>query len=144
MDDAPKKKRKKNRLQRCKRFKAALYPVVFDLKKVVPGRFMILFVGPKSELPHAQLGVVTSRKALKTAVERNRTRRLMREAFRTQQRKLKPGSRVLLLARKNIAEEGSLREVSADLKAICDRARVWVKPPSPLPQPPVQTCFPDC
>ena len=136
--DAP--KRKQNRLQRCKRFPAALYPVAFEQKKAVPGKFMILFVGPKSELPHAQLGIVTTRKTLKTAVERNRARRLMREAFRTQQQKLRPGARILLLARKNIAEEkASMREVAADLQILCERARVWIKPQSP-----VLTCSPDC
>jgi len=133
--DAPKKKRKKKRLQRCKRFPAKLYTATFEKKKVVPGKFVILFIGPKSELPHAQLGIVTSSKTLKTAVARNRARRLMREAFRKEQKQFKPGARVLLLARKEIVEgKASMKEVAADLKKICDRARLVVAPPPP-PKP---------
>jgi ribonuclease P protein component len=45
------------------------------------GRFMTAFVHP-NDLQHHRLGVTASRKATGNAVERNRAKRLLREAFR--------------------------------------------------------------
>ncbi len=134
--DAP--DRKDARLTRGRRLPAALYPAVFDHKKSFPGKYMILCLGPASRLPHAQLGIATSRKTLNTAVARNRARRLMREAFRTQQTQLPPGARLILVARRRIAEDGALDNVSRDFRMLCDRAGLWVKNPKssifPIPK----------
>ena len=134
----PEKKRR-DRLQRCKRLMPAAYEVVLDKKRAFQGRFVVLCVGPPVKRPHAQIGIITSRKALKTAVERNRARRLMREAFRTQQQKVKPGTRIILIGRRNLAAEGNLADVAYDFKMLCFRAGVWKKPEQPksaLPPPP--------
>ena len=45
------------------------------------GRLMTAFVHP-NDLQHHRLGVTASRKATGNAVERNRAKRLLREAFR--------------------------------------------------------------
>jgi ribonuclease P protein component len=45
------------------------------------GRLMTAFVHP-NDLKHHRLGVTASRKAIGNAVERNRAKRLLREAFR--------------------------------------------------------------
>ena len=113
-----------NRLPRGRRLLGALYPGVFDCRQSFPGRYMVLCLGPDSGLPQPQLGITTSRRTLSSAVARNRARRLMREAFRTQQHALRPGARIILVARHRIAEEGALENVSRDFFALCKRAGI--------------------
>ena len=86
---------------------------------------MVLCLGQGSDLPRPQFGVATSRRTLPAAVARNRARRLMREAFRTQQHAIQPGARVVLVARRRIAEDGKLDKVARDLKTLCTRAGIW-------------------
>ena len=120
-----------NSLPRAKRLEAALYPAVFDRKASFAGRYMVLCAGPASGLPHAQLGVAVSRRTLGAAVDRNRARRLLREAFRTRQHHLLPGARMILVARKRLAEDGCLATVSRDFRALCERAGIWVQAGAP-------------
>jgi ribonuclease P protein component len=63
----------------------------------------------------ARLGVVTSRK-VGAAVVRSRARRLLREAFRLNQHRLRCPAVVVLVARPAIARSG-LREVERDLQS---------------------------
>ena len=116
---------RRERLQRSKRLRQADYVEVLGKKRAFQGRYVVLCLGPDAGLPHAQIGVVTSRRTLGTAVERNRARRLMREAFRTQQQKIRPGARIVLIARKNLAAGCGLAEVARDFKTLCVRAEVW-------------------
>ena len=114
-----------NRLPRAGRLPGALYRGVFDHEKSFPGRYVVLCLGPDSGQPRPQLGITTSRRTLPAAVARNRARRLMREAFRTQQHALRPGARIILVARRRIAEDGGLENVSRDFRALCKRAGIW-------------------
>ena len=113
-----------NRLPREGRLPAALYPAVFDRRNSFPGRYVVLCLGEGSDQPRPQLGITTSRRTLPTAVARNRARRLMREAFRTQQHTLAPGARVILVARRRIIEDGTLETVSRDFNILCQRAGI--------------------
>lgn len=109
---------------RAMRLSAPVYQQVFAHQQSFPGRYLILWVGPAGPAPHAQLGVVTSRHTLHTAVARNRARRLMREAFRLSQHRLKPGTRVVLVARKRMEQDGTTPNVARDFDILCRRAGI--------------------
>ena len=69
------------------------------------GRLAVLYV--RDELPETTregrgVGIVTGR-AVGGAVQRNRARRLLREAYRLNKHKLKPNLRMVLVARAAIA-----------------------------------------
>jgi ribonuclease P protein component len=82
----------------------------------------VVHVFPRAEDGPARLGLSVSRK-VGGAVERNRVKRLLREAFRYEGALLPPGADVVLLARRDIRElaerEGltGVRELVADLLA---------------------------
>ena len=65
----------------------------------VDSRFLVL--AKKNELEFARLGLAISKRNIKTAVKRNRVKRLARECFRKHQDKLS-GLDVIVVSRKGI------------------------------------------
>ena len=61
--------------------KPAQFQLVYKNGKRFDGRFMSAFILPNN-LPVHRLGITASRKAVGNAVQRNRAKRLLREAFR--------------------------------------------------------------
>ena len=64
-----------------------------------------------------RLGMATPRRVLKTAVGRNRIKRLIRESFRMQQHKL-ANRDVVIVVRRSVADE---RQFKTDLSSIWQR-----------------------
>ena len=75
-----------------------------------------------------RVGVVTSRRTLRTAVARNRARRLLRETFRLQRVHLRPDADVVLVARGRIADVRR-PAVDDDFRAVCRKAGIWSETP---------------
>ena len=67
---------KANRLRKPSEFR-----FVYERGKRFEGRFMTVFIVP-SETDFQRLGITASKKAIGNAVQRNRAKRLLREAFR--------------------------------------------------------------
>ena len=87
------------------------------------GREFVLYVFPRAGEADPRLGVSVSRK-VGGAVERNRVKRLLREAFTLEAPRLPEGSDAVVIARpdaRRLAEDHGLAGVHAALRALIDK-----------------------
>ena len=70
----------------------------FDRKRSAADAHLIVY-GVENGLPHARLGISASKKRVKKAHERNRVKRLLREAFRLTKAELPPGLDLVIVPR---------------------------------------------
>ena len=99
----------------------------------IPGRFLVLWHGASGapDGPSAsRLGVVASKRTFPRAVDRNRARRRLREAFRLNRGRLAGPSDFVLLARRRILGATS-PELERDLRALFRRAGLLGGGPPP-------------
>ncbi|MFA7172873.1 MAG: ribonuclease P protein component [Kiritimatiellia bacterium] len=69
-------------------------------------------------------GVVVSKKNFRRAVDRNRAKRLMREAFRLNRSQIAADVDLVISARRAMAGK-SCADVSGDFEKTCRRAGIW-------------------
>jgi len=105
------------------RLDASRYRPIFEGKRSFGGQTVVLWVRRAPDAGR-RAGVVVSKRVFRRAVDRNRAKRLMREAFRLSRAWLVPEAEVILIARAGIAGR-SCQEVMADLERVCRRARIW-------------------
>lgn len=108
-------------LSRCQRLTdSADFRNVFDRGTSLPGRLMVVWQGVgKGVCP--RLGVIASRRSFSRSVDRNRARRLLREAFRLNRHRLKPDRDVVLVARRKILG-ADVHGVQDELLVLCRKA----------------------
>jgi ribonuclease P protein component len=84
---------------------------------------LVLYVFPRAEAGPARLGLSVSRK-VGGAVERNRVKRLLREAFVLESSRLPAGSDAVVVARREaatLAQRKGLAGIRAALSGLIDR-----------------------
>ncbi len=75
---------------------------VFAARRTVVGRLMVIWVGTESEESRLRLGVVASKRTFRRAVDRNRAKRLLREAFRLNKASISLKCDLVIVARRRI------------------------------------------
>ena len=69
-------------------------------------------------------GTVASKHTFHDAVQRNRARRLLKEAYRKQRAYLEPGVQLVLIARRMILKATS-HDVADEFGRMCRKAGIW-------------------
>ena len=112
------------RLRRGERFVRADYRRTFAEGKSFPSRSFVAWV-LETEEPDApaRLGVVVSKRTFPLSVERNRAKRLMREAFRRSKGYFGKGRWILLIGRRRITGVGVTgAAVTQEFRSFCRKA----------------------
>ncbi|MBR4171353.1 MAG: ribonuclease P protein component [Kiritimatiellae bacterium] len=104
------------------RLPSSRYRIIFDAHKTYRGKTMVMWVRQGSGAGR-KAGIVVSKRTFSLAVDRNRAKRLMREAFRLFRKELKPDVEVILVARSGIAKR-KLTDVSRDLAFLSGKAGI--------------------
>ena len=105
------------------RLDSSKYARIFALKRSVYGRTLVMWVTRGTDAGR-RAGVVVSKRTFRRAVDRNRAKRLLREAFRLSRHRIAPEAAVILVARAGIAGR-SCQEVMQDFERVCRRAGLW-------------------
>lgn len=104
--------------------RSAEFERVYRQGRSTANRYLVLYTFPNPSARRARLGLSVSRK-VGGAVERNRVKRLLREAFARAEHELGPEQDMVVVARpevRELAERDGLDGVSAALGELIDRA----------------------
>jgi ribonuclease P protein component len=102
---------------RARLSRSAEFERVYRQGRSTANRHLVLYAFPNDSTARPRLGLSVSRK-VGGAVERNRVKRLLREAFARTEPDLRPGQDVVLVARpaaRELAEREGLEGVDASL-----------------------------
>jgi ribonuclease P protein component len=113
--------------------RSAEFERVYRHGRSTANRHLVLYTFPNASASRARLGLSVSRK-VGGAVERNRVKRLLREAFARVEQELDPAQDIVVVARpeiRELAERDGLEGVSATLGELVERARLRQRGDSP-------------
>ncbi len=114
----------RHRLARASRLEKPGYKAVFDKGRSLPSRSFVLWILAGEPGVSGRMGTVVSKRTFPHAVQRNRARRLMREAYRLSREHVAPGVQLILLGRRRILDfkSGDVRE---EFRRACRKAGIW-------------------
>ena len=110
-------------LPRVSRLRGPRFRATFDANTTRAGRHVVLWLRKTDGTP-GQAGFVATKRMFARAVDRNRARRLMREAYRLTRPHLIEDVDMVLLARRPILN-ARLTEVMETFQTLCRQARIW-------------------
>ncbi len=112
--------------------KASEFTRVFDKAEIKVSDRNILILARRNQLEVPRLGLIIAKKNVRTAVSRNRIKRVIRETFRQNQHNLS-GVDFVVLARKGLGELDN-RQLHSLLNKQWSRARKKIAPSDKRPQ----------
>lgn len=86
---------------------------------------LVLYAAP-NELSATRIGITVGKRVAKSAVQRNRVRRRIREALRTRYAQLQPSRDLVFIARP-AALEASWPELQDAIHTVVARAGLWIE-----------------
>lgn len=101
------------------------FSLVFRRGKKVHTHSLVLHVLERRKQPGIRLGVAVS-SSVRTAVERNRLKRLLREAFRHEAKHLYGGYDIILTA-KDLKPQAEYRHIVKDLRYALRKSNLYVE-----------------
>ena len=96
------------------------FDVVYKKGKSQASRFVVMFY-KKNSLDYSRISFLASKK-VGNSVQRNRARRLMKEAFRLSDEVISPGYDIIMIARKPITE-AKMDEVKHSIQNVLKKTR---------------------
>ncbi len=116
-------KKKKHALLKCSKLRyTSEFREVFEQKKSYAGKLIVLYLRRTTHTT-VRVGVIASKRTFRRAVDRNRAKRLMREAFRLNRDRFVDNADIVLIARRHIISAG-LVDVEKDLLRLAGKAGV--------------------
>lgn len=90
---------------------------VFDAGRSIAGKTMVIWIAPAGAYG-SRMGVVASKRTFRRAVDRNRAKRLIREAFRKERQRLLVNGDLVIVARRRILEVGGVATQAEFVKLV--------------------------
>ena len=90
---------------------------VFETRRSIAGKTMVIWMAPAAG-EGSRMGVVASKRTFRRAVDRNRAKRLIREAFRCERKRLVQNGDLVIVARRRILEAGAAQAQAEFVKLV--------------------------
>lgn len=121
---APVPPRARQVLPKAYRLDNAGYRSTFDNGKTISSRSFVMWIVLLDASAEGKVGTVAAKKTFHDSVDRNRARRLLREAYRKSREHLQQGAQIILLGRRKILDMGA-PDVAAEFRKACIKADIW-------------------